>query len=92
VDGVQNAGRDRGQREHPPDSETGIAKWSEQQFLDKFYQYKDTSRRDRRRWSGEFHANARLAMSAPPATCTGLSEPSPRAQPVETHPGYTKKN
>jgi mono/diheme cytochrome c family protein len=81
-----------------PDADTGIGKWSEQQFLDKFYQYKD------------YAAHGSPAVGPEGFTLMpwlGLSQLSPeeliaiftylKAQPpvhsaVETHPGFSDKS
>src|SRR5438445_11408066 len=76
-----------------PDADTGIGKWSEQQFLDKFYQYKEYVEKGSPRVGSEgFTLMPWLGLSQLPPEDLGaiyaylMSQPAVH-KPVETHPG-----
>jgi len=81
-----------------PDTETGIGKWTEQQFLDKFYQYKDYVEKGSPKVGPEgFTLMPWLPMSQLPPEDLGAIYAYLKVQPavhnaVETHPGYAKQN
>jgi cytochrome c2 len=81
-----------------PDSETGIGKWTEQHFLDKFYQYKDYAQKGSPQVGPDsFTLMPWLPMSHLPSGDLGAIFAYLKTQPavhhaVETHPGYANKN
>jgi len=80
-----------------PDADTGIGKWSEQQFLDKFYQYKEYVEKGSPQVGPEGYTwMPWLALSQLPPAELGaiyaylMSQPAVR-HAVETHPGQPQK-
>lgn len=81
-----------------PDAETGIGKWTEQQFLDKVYQYKEYVEKGSPEvgpegftlmpWLGLSH----LTPAELGAIYAYLKTQPPVHNAVETHPGYSKEN
>ncbi|MBI3470914.1 MAG: c-type cytochrome [Candidatus Solibacter usitatus] len=80
-----------------PDAETGIGRWSEQQFLDKVYQYKEYSEKGPPVVGPESFTLMpwlNLAQWSPEelgAVFAYLKSQPPVSNAVETHPGYPKK-
>ena len=80
------------------DADTGIGKWSEQQFLDKIYQYKDYAEKGSPQVGPEgFTLMPWLAFSQLPPSDLGAIYAYLKTQPavrhaVETHPGQPKKD
>ena len=80
-----------------PDPETGIGRWSEQQFLDKFYQYKEYAGKGSPTVGPEgFTLMPWLGMSQWPPEDLGAVYAYLKTQPavrnaVETHPGQPKR-
>ena len=81
-----------------PDADTGIGKWNEQQFLDKFYQYKEYAAQGSPRVGPEGFTLmpwlnlSQLSPEELGAIFTYLqSQPAVR-NAVETHPGYPGKS
>jgi len=80
-----------------PDADTGIGKWSEQQFLDKFYQYKEYAEKGSPQVGPEgYTLMPWLGLSKLPPEELGaiyaylMSQPAVR-HAVETHPGQPQK-
>jgi mono/diheme cytochrome c family protein len=80
-----------------PDADTGIGKWSEQQFLDKFYQYKEYAEKGSPQVGPEGYTwMPWLGLSQLPRAELGaiyaylMSQPAVR-HAVETHPGQPQK-
>jgi len=80
-----------------PDADTGIGKWTEQQFLDKVYQYKEYVEKGSPQvgpegftlmpWLGLSH----LTPAELGAIFAYLKTQPPVHNSVETHPGYPNK-
>jgi mono/diheme cytochrome c family protein len=76
-----------------PDADTGIGKWSEQQFLDKFYQYKDYAAKGSPKVGPEgftlmpWLGLSQLSPAELGAIFTYLKSQTPVHNAVETHPG-----
>ena len=81
-----------------PDAETGIGRWSEQQFVDKFYQYKEYAEKGAPRIGPEgFTLMPWLGLSQLSREELGAVYTWLMAQPavhnaVETHPGQPSKS
>jgi hypothetical protein len=81
-----------------PDADTGIGKWNEQQFLDKFYQYKDYAAQGSPQVGPEGFTLmpwlnlSQLSPEELGAIFTYLKSQSPVRNAVETHPGYPGKS
>ena len=80
-----------------PDADTGIGKWSEQQFLDKSYQYKEYAEKGSPQVGPEgYTLMPWLGLSQLPPEELGaiyaylMSQPAVR-HAVETHPGQPQK-
>ena len=79
-----------------PDPETGIGRWSEQQFIEKFYQYKEYDEKGSPQVGPEgvtlmpWLALSRLPPEDLGAIYTYLKTQQPAHNAVETHPGFTK--
>src|SRR4051812_42952537 len=81
-----------------PDADTGIGKWSEPQFLDKFYQYKEYVEKGSPQVGPEGYtlmpwlALAQLPPEELGAIYTYLMRQPAIQHAVETHPGQPKKS
>ncbi len=81
-----------------PDAETGIGKWSEQQFLDKFYQYKEYAEKGSPKVGPEgftlmpWLGLSQLSPEELGAIYTYLMSQPPVHNAVETHPGQPPKS
>lgn len=81
-----------------PDADTGIGKWSEQQFVDKFYQYKEYLENKSPKVGPEgftlmpWLGLAKLSRDELGAIYTYLISQPPVINAVETHPGQPKKD
>ena len=81
-----------------PDADTGIGKWSEPQFLDKFYQYKDYVEKGSPKVGPEgftlmpWLGLAQLAPEELGSIYTYLMSQPPVRNAVETHPGQPAKS
>jgi mono/diheme cytochrome c family protein len=80
-----------------PDAETGIGKWSEQQFIDKFYQYKEYAEKGSPQVGSEgftlmpWLGFSQLSREELGAIYTYLMAQAPVRNAVETHPGQPAK-
>jgi hypothetical protein len=76
-----------------PDADTGIGKWSEQQFIDKFYQYRDYAEKGSPQVGPEgftvmpWLGFSQLSREELGAIYTYLMAQPPVRNAVETHPG-----
>jgi hypothetical protein len=81
-----------------PDQQTGIGKWTEQHFLDKFYQYKEYAEKESPKSAPDsFTLMPWLGLSQlPPEDLSAIfaylkSQPAV-SNAIETHPGQPKKD
>jgi len=81
-----------------PDSETGIGRWSEQQFIDKFYQYREYVEKGSPQVGPEgvtlmpWLGLCQLSREELGAIYTYLMSQQPVHNAVETHPGQPRKS